>query len=95
MPSEHDKLLEQGAHEAPEPETAEERSKRIGLKTGGGAVVGGTAAAAKLGVLGKTLIWLFAWRGIVDAWRVSVWVGLAVLLALAAFLFVRHSRREG
>jgi hypothetical protein len=95
MLSEHDKLLEQGAREAPEPETAEERSKRTGLKTGGGVVAGGAVAAAKLGVLGKTLIWLFAWRGIVDAWRVSVWVGLAAVLALAAFLFVRHARREG
>jgi uncharacterized membrane protein len=93
--AEYDKLLEQGAHEAPEPETADEKSKRLGLKTGGGAVAGGAVAAAKLGILGKTFIWFFAWRGVVDAWRISVWAGLAVVLALGAFLFVRHARREG
>jgi uncharacterized membrane protein len=93
--NEHDKLLEQGARTAPEPETAEEKSKRLGLKTGGGAVAGGAVAAAKLGVLGKVFIWFFAWRGIVDAWRISVWAGLAVVLLVLAFLFIRHARREG
>src|SRR5438105_11506125 len=53
----HEDLLVQGARTAPEPETAEERSHRLGLKTGGGAVVGGIAAAAKLGVLGKAFVW--------------------------------------
>jgi hypothetical protein len=93
--SDHDKLLEQGARTAPEPETAEEKSKRLGLKTGGGAVAGGAVAAAKLGVLGKVFIWFFAWRGIVDAWRISVWAGVAVALLVLAFLFVRHARGEG
>jgi hypothetical protein len=92
--SDHDRLLEEGARTAPEPETAEERSKRLGLKTGGGAVAGGTIAAAKFGLLGKTLIWFFAWRGVVDAWRIGSWIGLAIALTVAAFFVVRHLRRQ-
>jgi hypothetical protein len=93
--SEHDKLLEEGAREAPEPETAEEKSKRLGLKTGGGVVAGGAVAAAKIGVLGKGFLWFFAWRGIVDAWRISIWISVAIVLLGLAYMFVRHSRREG
>jgi hypothetical protein len=94
--SEHDKLLEQDARTAPEPETAEERSRRLGMKVGGGAVAGGAVAAAKLGVLGKAFIWLFAWHGVVNAWRLGSWIGLAaVLLVLGAVLFLRHTRSEG
>ena len=39
--SNHDELLEEGAREAPEPESAEEKSRKLGLKTAGGAVAGG------------------------------------------------------
>jgi uncharacterized membrane protein len=92
--SEHDKLLEQGARTAPEPETAEERSKHLGLKAGGGALAGGAVAAAKLGVLGKAFIWFFAWHGVVSAWRIGSWIGLAIVLLVLTLLFVRHARSE-
>jgi hypothetical protein len=86
----HDDMLSEGARTAPEPETAEERSHRLGRKTGAAVILGAVAAAAKLGVLGKTLIWLFAWHGVVNAWRIGAWGGVAVvLLALAALLALR------
>jgi hypothetical protein len=44
--SNHDELLKQGPHEVPEPETAEQRSRRVGWGTvGGGVAAGGVAAA--------------------------------------------------
>ena len=39
--SNHDDLLKQGPQQAPEPETAEQRSRRAGLKTAGGGVAAG------------------------------------------------------
>jgi len=90
----HDDLLQQGAHEAPEPETAEQRSKRVGWGTAGGGVVGGGIALAKFGGLAKAFLWLFAWNTAVNGWHIGGWIGLAVVvLAIAAFLVVR-SRRE-
>ena len=44
----HDHLLEEGPREAPEPETAEERSHKLGLKTAGGVVAGGGIAAREV-----------------------------------------------
>ena len=46
--AQHDDLLNQGPRAAPEPETAAERSKKLGLKSAGG----GGAIAAKAGALG-------------------------------------------
>ena len=45
----HDDLLNQGPREAPEAETAEEKSTKLGLKSAGGAVAGGGVVAAKAG----------------------------------------------
>jgi len=88
--SAHQELLDEGARTAPEPETAEERSRRIGLKTGGAAVAGGAAAAAKLGILGKTVLWVIAWHAAINAWRVGLWVGVAALVAVAIVLLARR-----
>jgi hypothetical protein len=90
----HDDLLEEGARQAPEPETAEERSKRLGLKTAGGAVVGGGVAAAKVGALGKIFLWLFAWNGVQTAWRIGGWAVLAVVVAALVGFAVWRARRE-
>jgi hypothetical protein len=94
----HADLLDQGPREAPEPETAEERSRRMGLKSAGGVVAGGGAVAAKagaLGGLGKAFVWLFAWNGVSSAFRIGGWVGIAVLVAIVAtVLVVRHNRRH-
>jgi hypothetical protein len=89
----HDELLDQGPREAPEPETAEQRSKRLGVGTAAGGVVAAGAAAAKFGGLAKLFIWLFAWNGFVDAWRLGGWIAIAVLLAAIALFFVLRARR--
>jgi hypothetical protein len=91
----HDDLLEQGPREAPEPETAEQRSKRVGWGAAGGAVAAGGVAAAKLGGLGKVVLWLVFWHGLSTGWRAAGWIGLALAaVAVGAFLiFVRS--REG
>jgi hypothetical protein len=89
----HDDLLDQGPRVAPEPETAEERSTRLGIKTGGGAVVGGGVAAAKVGALGKLFLWIFAWNGVSDAWRIGGWIGIAIIGAIALTWYVLHKRR--
>ena len=90
----HDDLLAQGAREAPEPETAEEKSKKLGLKTAGGGVAAGGVALVKVGVLGKFFLWWFAWNGAVDAWRIGGWVALAAIVAAIAVYAVLRSRRE-
>jgi len=88
----HDDLLEQGPREAPEPETAEERSKKLGLKSAGGVVAGGGVAAAKLGAiggLGKFFLWAALWNGLLR----GGWIALVVvLLAVGVAFFVRHRR---
>ena len=88
----HDDLLEQGPREAPEPETAEERSKKLGLKSAGGVVAGGGVAAAKLGAiggLGKFFLWAALWNGLLR----GGWIALVVvLLAVGVAFFVRHLR---
>jgi len=90
----HDDLLEQGPREAPEPETAEEQSRKRGLKTAGGGVAAGGIALAKIGVLGKVFIWFFAYRGIVDAWRIGGWIAAALIAGAIAVVLVLRSRRH-
>jgi hypothetical protein len=92
--SDHDDLLKQGPHEAPEPETAEERSKRMGLKTAGGGVAAGGIGLAKAGFLGKFLFWLFAWNGIRTAYLVGGWIGIALIAAAIGLYIYVHRRRH-
>jgi hypothetical protein len=85
----HDDLLEQGPRDAPEPETAEQRSKKLGLESAGGVVAGGGAVAAKAGVLGgigKFFIWAALWNGLLH----GAWIALAIIVVLAGAWFVRH-----
>ena len=86
-------LLKQGPREAPEPETAEERSRRTALKTAGGGVAAGGIGLAKAGILGKFFLWWFAWNGAIDAWRIGGWIG-AALVAVAVAAFVVYRRRH-
>jgi hypothetical protein len=89
-------LLKEGPREAPEPETAEERSKRTGLKTTGGVVAGGGIAAAKIGALGgigKFFFWVFAWSALRNAWFLGGWAAVALIAAIALTLYVLHRRR--
>ena len=90
----HDDLLDQGPRQAPEPETAEQKSKKLGLKTAGGGVAAGGIALAKVGFLGKFFIYLFLWNGVSSAWRIGGWIGIAVVVALITAYFVLRSRRE-
>jgi hypothetical protein len=90
----HDDLLQEGPREAPEPDTAEQRTKRLaGRGLAGGAIATG-AAAAKFGGLAKFFIFLFAWHGAVDVWRLAGWIGVALVLAAAAVVLVAIRRRE-
>ncbi len=90
----HDDLLQEGAREAPEPETAEQRSKRVGWGTAGGGIVGGGIALAKFGGLAKVFLWLFAWNTAASAWRIGGWIGIAVVIAAVGTFLVVRSRRE-
>jgi hypothetical protein len=96
--SKHDDLLDQGPREAPEPETAEEKSKKLGLKTAGGAVAGGGAVVAKagaIGIFGKVFLWLFLWNGVSTAGRIGGWIGILLVFALiAGVLYYRHQRSQ-
>ena len=93
MKTKHDELLDQGPKEAPEPETAEQRSKRAGWGAAGGGIAGGGAVLAKVGVLGKVFVWLFAWHIAINGWRAAGWIGLAIVVAaIAAFALVRSRR---
>ena len=86
-------LLKEGPREAPEPETAEERSKRMGMKTAGGGVAAGGLGLAKAGLLGKVFIWLFLWNGIRTAWLIGGWIAIA-LLAAAVIGWIVYRNRE-
>jgi hypothetical protein len=92
MRSRHDDLLEQGPREAPEPETAEERSKKLGLKTAGGAIAGGGVVAAKAGLLGKFVLWAVLWNGASNAIRIGGWIGILLLVAIVAGWIALHRR---
>ncbi len=93
--SKHDDLLNQGPKQAPEPETAEERSTRKGWGAAGGGVAAGGIAVAKFGGLAKIFIWLFAFRALDGGWRIGGWIGLAVVVAaIGAFLLVRMRRAQ-
>jgi hypothetical protein len=87
-----DDLLKQGPHEAPEPETAEERSRRTGLKTAGGGVAAGGIGLAKAGVLGKVFLWLFLWNGVSTGLRIGGWIGILLIAAIVggAILYRRR-----
>jgi hypothetical protein len=89
----HDELLDLGAREAPEPETAEERSSRLGMKTAAGGVVAGGVALAKFGGLAKIFLWIFAWNGVHDAWRLGGWIGIGLVAAAVAVYFFVRARR--
>jgi hypothetical protein len=89
-----DDLLKQGPREAPEPETAEQRSTRTGLKTAGGGVAAGGIGLAKAGLLGKFFIWFFLWNGIRTAWLVGGWIAIALIAAAVTTFFVVRSRRS-
>ena len=87
----NDDLLKQGPREAPEPETAEQRSKRTGLKTAGGGIAAGGIGLAKAGFLGKFFIYLFLWNGVSNAIRIGGWVGIILLVAIVSgFIFWRR-----
>jgi hypothetical protein len=93
----HDDLLDQGPREAPEPETAEQRSQKLGLKSAGGVAAGGGVVAAKAGAiggLGKLFIWMFAWNGVSTALRIGGWIGLLVVLAIAVSAVALYRRRR-
>jgi len=90
--SNHDELLKQGPREAPEPETAEERSRKLGLKSAGGAIAGGGVVAAKAGFLGKFLLWAFLWNGASNAIRIGGWIGIVLLLTIVGSWFWLHKR---
>ena len=88
-----DDLLKQGPREAPEPETAEERSKRMGMKTAGGGIAAGGIGLAKAGFLGKFIIYLFLWNGVRTAWLLGGWLAIA-LVAAAVIGYVVYRNRE-
>jgi hypothetical protein len=91
--AEHDELLGQGPREAPEPETAEQRSKRLGWGTAAGGAAAGGAAVAKLGFL-KVFLWIVAWHGLVSLWRIGGLIAVVAALAAVAIFLVLRSRRE-
>jgi len=94
--AQHDDLLNQGPREAPEAETAEEKSTKLGLKSAGGAVAGGGVVAAKVGALGglsKFFVWLFLWNGVSSAARIGGWIGIALIAALVIGVVVWRKTR--
>jgi hypothetical protein len=89
----HDDLLQQGPRQAPEPETAEQRTKRVGWGTAAGGAAAGGAALAKLGFL-KFFLYLFAWHALIDSWRLGGWIALAAVIAAIAVFLVIRARKE-
>jgi hypothetical protein len=72
----HQDLLQEGPRTAPEPETAEERTHRVG-KTGlaGGAAAGG-GVLVKVAGAGHAASWLLLFDGGQLVWHVAGIVGL-------------------
>ena len=89
-----DDLLKQGPREAPEPETAEERSKRMGMKTAGGVHAAGGIGLAKVGLLGKFFIYLFLWNGVRTVYLLGGWLAIILLAAAVTAFFVYRKTRE-
>jgi hypothetical protein len=88
-----EELLKQGPREAPEPETAEERSNRMGMKTAGGGIAAGGIGLAKAGFLGKFFIYLFLWNGIRATYLIGGWIAIA-LIAAAVVAYIAYRNRE-
>jgi len=88
-----EELLKQGTREAPEPETAEERSNRMGMKTAGGGIAAGGIGLAKAGFLGKFFIYLFLWNGIRATYLIGGWIAIA-LIAAAVVAYIAYRNRE-
>jgi hypothetical protein len=88
----NDDLLKQGPHEAPEPETAEEKSQKLGLKTAGGGVAAGGIGLAKAGILGKFFLWLFVWNGVSTALRIGGWIGILLIAAIVGGVILYRRR---
>ena len=90
----HEQMLDEGAQQAPEPETAEQRSargRRVGAAAGG--VAAGGAALAKLGILGKVLIGVAGWHAFVSVISRGGWyvaAGVALVLAVTVALIARR-----
>ncbi|HVH51991.1 MAG TPA: hypothetical protein VM690_07585 [Gaiellaceae bacterium] len=91
--SKHDDLLNQGPREAPEPETAEQKSQKLGLKTAGGGVAAGGIGLAKAGILSKFLLWIFVWNGVSTGLRIGGWIGIAIIAAVVGG-FIWYRRRH-
>jgi hypothetical protein len=88
-----DDLLAQGPREAPEPETAEERSGRTGLtKAAGGGVAAGGIGLAKAGILGKVFIWFFLWNGVSTGLRIGGWIGILLIVAVVGGVILYRRR---
>jgi len=86
-------LLKQGPREAPEPETAEERSKRMGMKTAGGGIAAGGIGLAKAGLFTKFFLYLFLWNGVRTAYLLGGWIAIA-LVAAAVIGYIVYRNRE-
>jgi hypothetical protein len=88
-----DELLKRGPREAPEPETAEERSHRTGLtKAAGGGIAAAGVGLAKAGLLGKFFLWFLIWHGAVTTARLAGWIGLLLVATLFAGVVVYRRR---
>ncbi len=95
--SDHDDLLKQGPRQAPEPETAEEKSRKLGLKTAGGARRRRRCRCGegrRIGGLGKVFLWLFLWNGVSTAARVGGWIGIAIAVTVVAGAIAFYRRRH-
>jgi hypothetical protein len=91
--SNHDDLLKQGPREAPEPETAEQRSRRTGWGAAGGGVAAGGIGLAKAGLLSKIIFWFLVWHGVSTGARIGGWIGIAIILAvIAGAIYYRRHR---